>query len=228
MVADGEGGRSWTKLNRDQPWRGHRDCGQPTSGSASAAISSPHIACALRLGWKPSRENKSGTNGSENRSTTRRGSRLVKPSAAACSATERQPRMFRSGHGRAGKRSRGATPATTTAASPIRLRIAVTSSASSSAKTLGELSAVASLTPNATMRRSAGSHAIRGSSCARASLTVAPGIPSPRQATGRPVRRASARAVVAATASSPCVEPDAAYCRFTNGEQPYRSARARH
>ena len=55
--------------------------------------------------------------------------------------------------------------------------------------------------------RSAGSGGMRGSSCSRASLTVAPESPSARHATGRPVRRASARAVVAATDSSPRASP---------------------
>ena len=38
-------------------------CGQRTSGSASAAIFSPHSRCAFELGWKPSEANRSGSNG---------------------------------------------------------------------------------------------------------------------------------------------------------------------
>ena len=108
-----------------------------TRGSASVAISSPQIACARRFGWKPSHENRSGSNMGI-RSTTRRGSRSGKRSAAACSTADRQPRMLRSGHGSAGKHCRGATPATMTAASPTRLRAAVTSPARSRANVVGE------------------------------------------------------------------------------------------
>ena len=39
-----------------------RPGGHATRGSASVAISSPQIACARRFGWKPSRENRSGSN----------------------------------------------------------------------------------------------------------------------------------------------------------------------
>ena len=74
----------------------------------------------------------------EMRSTTRRGSRSVKPSAAACNAADRQPRMVRSGHGSAGNETRGATAPMTTAASPTRFRAAFTSATRSSAKPAGE------------------------------------------------------------------------------------------
>jgi hypothetical protein len=67
--------------------------------------------------------------------------------------------------------------------------------------------ATASLTPNATISRSAGSDTRRGTSSSIALLTVAPESPTARQATGRPVKRASARAVVADTVSSPRATP---------------------
>ena len=200
---------------------------QATNGSASAAMSCPQIACARRFGWKPSHANRSGSK-PEMRSTTRRGSRSARRSAAAWSAAERQPRICRSGDGSAGKQLRGATPPTTTAASPTRLRVAVTSSARSSAKVAGERYAVASLTPNATSKRSAGSGAMRGRSCLHASRTVAPESPSARHATGRPVRRASDRAVVAATVSSPLASPTPPYSQFANGKQPDRFPHAWH
>ena len=200
---------------------------QATNGRASAAISSPQMACACRFGWNPSHANRSGSN-AEIRSTTRRGNRCVRRSAAACSAAERQPRIWRRGHGRAGKQLRGATPPTTTAGSPTRVRTAVTNSARSSAKVAGERYAVASLTPKATSMRSASSGAMRGRSCLRASLTVAPESPSARHAIGRPVRRASARAVVAATNSSPLVSPTPHTVEFANSEQPDRFPRAGH
>ena len=108
------------------------------NGSASAAISSPHSACARPLGWKPSLANNSGTNISENRSTTRRASSPLSLSADACSAAHRQPRIVRKGHGRPGKNASGATPAMTTAALPTQPRAAMTRAARSLAKADGE------------------------------------------------------------------------------------------
>ena len=116
----------------------------------------------------------------------------------------------------------------TAAASPTRLRAAVTIAARSSAKAAGERRSVTSLTQNATMGRSAGACAMRGMSRSNPSRAVAPDSPWARQTTGRPVERARARAVGSGDRLVAARKADAGNRQFADREHADRRARTRH
>jgi len=122
-------------------WQDRGRCSPARQSTGVRVKQSPHPTTygLSGWGWNPSEANRSGPSGSENLSTTSRGSRSVSRSAAACPAAHRSPTQnVAQRPWQRRKRAKGSDAPMTTRRFAEAQRAAVTIRARSSAKRAGD------------------------------------------------------------------------------------------